>query len=171
VRVDHLPHFYSKHLRKTLQESIEDALDVAPEEQVAVFEELATMRETVVPVLKMWDAAHELEGQKGLELQASAGSLLRDQLKEVAAVAETANRIMLSGKDQFSIHTLGHIINQIVRIAFDVFGEDELERAEHFERMVRERIKMPTAENKGTLVTPDMDVAEMDDTVPTEEDE
>ncbi len=166
-----MPGFYSKHLRKTLVDSINDALNVAPEEQVAVFEELATMRETVLPVLKMWDAAHAVEGDQGLEIQASAGALLREQLKEVVVVAETANRIMLSGKDQFSVHTLGHIVNQIVRIAYDVFGDDEMERAEHFERLVRERIKMPTAENQGTLVTPDMDAIEMDDTVPTEEDE
>jgi len=178
VRIDTLPHFYSKHLSKSLAESIKAALEEAPREQVAIFEELALMKETVKPTLLMWDAAMtKLEAQAddpqvreaALAAQAAAGALLRDQLKEVAGLAEAANRIMLQGKEHYSIHSLMHIVNQIIKISYDVF-EDDIERAERFEMLVRERIRMPV-ENKGTMSTPDLDVAEMDSTVPRSGDE
>jgi hypothetical protein len=159
-----LPRFYSKYLKATLQEAVEECLTQSPHDQVSVFEELALMRLTVEDAIKLWDKSRE---SSALATRMEAGMILRDQLKEVSALADQANRIMLAGKDQYSVHTLVHVVNQLVRIAYDVFA-DHRDLAEEFERQIRERVKLPT-EGQGTASTPDMDVADMDNTVPLEE--
>jgi hypothetical protein len=162
VRNEHLPRFYSKHLTKTLQEAVEDALGATPREQLNLYEELAVMRATCGDLCKLYDACENKP-----ESRAAVGEALRSALQDVVKVCESAARVEGMAKDKLSIHNLSYVIAQVVRLAHDCFGDDE--RAKKFEEMIRLEVRLPD-ETQGTLMTPDQDVGEMDDTVPKEED-
>lgn len=154
-----MPRFYSHRLKGTLQDQVEILLGASPSEQLSLFEELALMRVTAAQVVALWGAA------EGTDAAPMAGVLMRDALKDVISTCQTAANIESQAKDKFSIHALHHIINQIVRIAYECFDEDP--RAERFEQLIKEKIKMPI-EQTGTLLTPDQDAVDMDDTIPKE---
>lgn len=166
VRVDHLPQFFSKHLTKTLEEAVADAMQEDPSEQVAIFEELALFRATVIPAVKMYDAA--VSSNAKAETINAAAALLRDQLKDVTMIAQRAAAI--NSADKVSVHSIKFVVNQIVRIAWEVMGEEHEPLARQFEELVRDRIKV-SSDVQGTAITPDMDVTQMDATIPTGEDE
>jgi hypothetical protein len=169
VRIGHLPRFYSKHLSKTLNDAVEEALAYSPQEQISLFEELAITREMAGDALKAWAAAKALPDsnvKKQAYLQASS-MLVREVLDHVRTFCESAARIQAMGKDKFSIHNLQAVVNQIVRISYDVFGDD-LEKAQQFERAIAEHVRL-AEQNQGTLITPDQDVIDMDSTIPREE--
>ena len=167
VPTDHLPMFYAKVLNKTITEIVEQQLESDPAEQVGVFEELALVRVHAQQAVALYNAATEGDEVKS-ETVMAAGSLMVDVLQTVADFAKTASTISSQQAGKFSIHNLRHVINQIVRIAYDVFGEKYDVLAKEFERQVRERIRMPN-EVDGTHLTPDLDVTEMDDMIPAAE--
>jgi hypothetical protein len=158
VRITNLPKFYSVHLSKTLQEAVEEALDSAPEDQLNLYEELAVMRASAADICKMYDAC------PNDKTRMAAGGLLRDTMQEVARLCESAARVRASANDKLSIHNLSVVIAQVVRCAWEVFGDDE-ERAQQFEDLIREKVRMPE-ETRGTSITPDQDVMDMDASVP-----
>lgn len=160
ARIDNLPTFYAKHLKTSLKKTIEDQLEVDPIEQINIFEELAIIRATAVSAVTLYEKCVGTKAEQG------AGALVRDVLKEVVTTCQAAQQIESSSKDNISIHSIGHIVNQIVKVAYDVFGDD-FEKAQLFEKLVNERVKMPLQQS-GTLITPDQDAAEMDETVPSE---
>jgi len=161
VRVNHLPRFYQNVLTKTVAQLVEDQLGASPNEQLQIYEELALMRVAASQAVRLYGAALEL-GKDDIINNASV--LMRDALESVVDTCETAAKIEASAKDKFSIHSLQQVVNQIVRLAHEVFGDDQ-SKVEMFERLMRTKIKMPVGES-GTTLTPDQDVTEMDDTVP-----
>jgi len=162
VRTDRLPMFYSRQLNRTLQEAVESQLEMAPREQLALFEELALMRLTAQRTVSMWNAAVET-GKPETEQMAVA--LMVEALKNVEHMCTAAARVESTAADKVSIHTLKAFVSQIVRIAYETMGEEHVELARKFEKLVREEIKLPS-EEEGTTLTPDADVTRMDDTVP-----
>jgi len=161
VRIDHLPKFYSKRLGPTLTARLEELTGAAPSEQLSLLEELSLMRVLAGDTVALYDAA---VGTEKTELVANAGMLLRDALRQVADMCEKAARVDALAKDKISIHHLSFVVNQIVRIAAEVFGDDTT-RAAQFEQLIRERVRLPSIQ-QGTLLTPDADVVDMDSTIP-----
>jgi len=162
VRVGHLPTFYSDKLKGTLKAAVEGALQAPVAEQLSVLEELAVSRATAGLVVDMFQQAVDKNNGEAMQ---KAGFLVRETMEKIARLADIAARIQASGPN-ISVHTIHLIVNQIVRIAYEVFADDQ-PRAELFERMVRENVRLPSfGEAEGTSITPDQDVMEMDATIP-----
>ena len=164
-----MPRFYSKFLTRTLSDAVEEALAVSPKEQLQLFEELALIRDYAGQGVQLYSQAREAaaahpDNAKLQDLVVAAGGLMLDQLRSVINTCESAARIDAAAKDKVSVHTMHFFVDQIVRIAFESFGDDE--RAHEFERQIRTNIKLPSAGNEGTSLTPDMDVIAMDASVP-----
>lgn len=156
-----MPRFYSKYLTRTVQEAVEEALAVSPREQLQLFEELALMRDLAGQAVALYSAARET-GKAEVMMQ--AGMLMQQHLKEVIATCESAARIDAAAKDKVSVHTLHHFVDQLVRVAFETFGDTD--KAREFEFAIRTQIKLPSSGVNGTDITPDQDVTEMDRSVP-----
>ena len=150
---------------------MEDCLDKAPHEQLNLFEELALMRVQAGQAVKLYGAALELpdDNPSAQELQANAGLIMRDSLKDVISTCEAAARIEAASKNRITLNDVAFIVAQIVRIAYEVF-DDDMDRAQQFEVLVRDKVKI-TDSGRGTDVTPDQDVQDMDDTIPREQEE
>jgi hypothetical protein len=164
VRVDKLPTFYSERLSGTLRDYVNTAMGCAPSEQVNVLEELALIRAEAARVVALYNAAVQLGNDRKTWV---AAELMTSALKEVVRVADVATKINNAANEKISVFNLAHTVNQIVRIAYDVFGSKDVAKAERFERLVREKVRV-LEEAKGTDSTPDQDVAEMDATIPRE---
>jgi len=162
-RVNRLPVFYAKRLSGTLKQVIETSLDAPVSEQCSVLEELAVMRETAMQVMLLFDVALT-SGKEKLILNASM--LVRDALKEIVATAKVAQDIENAASDKLSVHALGHVVNQIVKLAYEAF-KDDLPKARVFEKLIHEKLVMPV-EQVGTNLTPDQDALDMDSTVPSQ---
>lgn len=174
VRNHHIPMFYSKTLGKTLGNYIDEALGQSPSQQMSVLEELALIRHPAYQKVQLYDAVlRKLEAETDPKKQeqlrnaveAVSAAMVVD-LKEVVKVAETAARIDAMAKDKVSVHSLGHIVNQLTRLLYDVCGDDNLVIAQAFEERARTEIRLPTNKINGTIITPDQEVLEMDDSVP-----
>lgn len=170
TRINHLPRIYSRVLNKTLGDLFEEFLNQDPSEQITLFEELALMRATSLDAIRLWSKAHEHEvteknHDKIMELRLTAGNIMRDCLKDVQSMCESISNIDAKAKDKISAHQLLYVINQIIRMAHESFGNDP--RVHLFEKLIRERIKVHAGEG-GTNLTPDQDVLEMDDSIPRE---
>lgn len=169
-----MPRFYSKVLTKTLAAFVEEACDSPIADQTQVIEELALMRHGTSQVVALYDAVvgkleEERDPAKAAKLREAAAMIatqMKEDLKEVAKVCETAARIEAMAKDKVSVHSISHVVNQMVRLMHTVCGEENVAIAEEFERRVREEVKLPSTGPEGTNITPDMDVLEMDDLVP-----
>lgn len=162
VRIDRLPKFYRNVLSKTLKEFVNDSLGAAPEEQLNLFEELAVFRGLACDVIKLHSKAEE---GGNFETKAKAAELMKQALKEVVSVCESAARVSAIGKDKISVHDIQYMVNQIVRVAYATLSEEDARR---FERSMKRDVKLPIRDESGTVLTPDMDVSEMDATIPNE---
>lgn len=163
VEIDHLPRFYSKHLKGTLQQCVEEALQEDVSETLELYEELAMARRTVVDIALLYEACidnENVEPAKRIEV----GMLLREGLKDIDKMVTSAFAIEANRRDKISAHNLNTVVNQIVRVAAEVFGDDEV-RAKRFEYMIRTHVKVDDG-RPGTSLTPDKDAQEMDASVP-----
>jgi len=165
IRTSHLPKFYRHVLSKTLAEAVDEMLGVAPEEQLSLFEELAIMRKMAGDAIQLYTLAEE---KKKNEAKVAAAELMRVALKDVVSVCESAARVSALGKDKISIHDIQYIINQIVRVAHDTLEETDARR---FEKALHTHVRLPVKDQTGTDITPDMDVSDMDVTIPNMEEE
>lgn len=164
-RLGDVPAVYKKAMSRSLREAVDEMMERAPAEQVALYEELALMRHTALQAVVLYDAA--LQTNKS-ELVANASQMLREALREVADMAQACSRVEQSSQDKLSLTQVSVIIDQIVRVAYDVFGgeQEDLQKVTIFAEAIKHRVKLPTLENRGTTITPDQDVLEMDATVP-----
>ena len=169
VRIDHLPRFYSKHLAGALSDYVAEVTDCPPQEQLNLYEELALMRHAALTAVAMYNgivnAAADGKPMKP-EMILDAAAIMKSWLQEVVKVADTAAKIEAAAKDKVSVQALHMVVNQIVRVAYDAFGDDP--RAQVFEQMVRQRVRMPQLDGQGgTGLTPDQDARDMDASVPS----
>jgi hypothetical protein len=153
-------------LTGTLSDYVEQCLELPPDEQLNLFEELAVMRGTVADSLKLYDLAQQVPGDtdKGRNTRLAASAILRESMADVAKLCESAARVERLAKDKLSVHNLAYVVSQVVRIAYHVFG-DTPEKAREFEAKIREQVRV-AADDEGTTLTPDQDVGEMDASVP-----
>lgn len=159
-----MPLFYSKYLTNSIADVVAEQMGSDPRETLNLFEELALMRLASGDAVALWTAAQTSDDPK---TRYAAGCIMADALKNVSTLCQQAASIESQGKDKFSVHTLRSIVNQIVRIAYRVFDED-LAKAQAFEALINEEIRLPSTGDEGTNITPDMDVLDMDESVPKE---
>lgn len=145
---------------------------MAPEEQINLFEELAITRVVANEAVTLYTATLEALANKPSNDVAAqnakdlAGRIVVDAMQQVSRVCTQAAQIEATAKDKFSVHSLMHVVNQIIRIAYEVFEPDHRDKAEYFEHLVRTQVKLPRVTAEGTELTPDQDVMSMDNTVP-----
>lgn len=189
VRNGRLPRFYSKVLTQTLNAAIDRDLALDPSEQVSLSEELALTRQVAAHTIELWagviqtqpivipsdvdDATKmmlQIAEQQRRDALISAQLSMEMSLDRVKSFAEAAARIYAGIKDKCNIHTMQTIVNQIVRLMYEVCdeqGEQGLRAAERFETLVRDRIRLPELISaEGTTITADQAVLLMDSTIP-----
>ena len=172
VRISHLPRFYSRQLGKTLHEAVEEHLSAAPEEQINLFEELALTRVIAGDAVALYSATCEaLKDKPADDKQAHAakdlaGSIVIDAMKHVSDVCTKAAQIEAQAKDKFSVHSVTHVVNQIIRVMYELCEPEHHDIAVKFEHAVRTQVKLPRITTDGTELTPDEDAVAMDATVP-----
>lgn len=163
--------FYKRHLRQTMRDALQEALDQDPSEQIQLYEELALCRMSAGQAVALWDAATAAyeaadEERKGKFLDATlmAGDVMRSALREVRDTAEKISTMQVRTKGYISVHDLQHWVNSLVVCVYRACGDNE-DIAIAIEQNIRTLIKLPDT-SLGTTITPDQDVLAMDDTVP-----
>jgi hypothetical protein len=167
----YMTRFYYRTLKPTLAARVTSMLEEsAPLEMLGTAEELALIRIAANDAVKMYEDVVE-SGAQGQALL-SAGALMSEQLKEVVRVAATTASIEET-KQKIAggfAHLVENVIVSIMRSCAEVFGDDY--RVGELEKKIREHIQVRFDRNgassgvDGTLLTPDMDVLAMDETVP-----
>jgi len=164
AKVNRLPRMYSHLLGGTMEETMDAMLDESPAEQIQLFEELALTRVVCQDAVKLFAAAQQGSDEQKILAQ----QIMCDALKFVKDMCEGAAKVDSNAKDKFSVQHVRHIANQITKCAHEAFGVDNPEAVKHFAELLKTKVKMPSAENEGTDITPDQDVTEMDATIPKE---
>ena len=174
VPIKHLPVFYSKRLLCTLAEVVTEQLETNPSEQTQLFEELAIARVMCGDVLKLWDAVRSLpeetpdQRSTKLLILSNAEACAKGALNDVRVMCEAAARVRAMSSDKVSVHNLQFLVNQITRISYDVFGENNMELAKLFEQKIREEVRLVDEQQLGTAIVPggDEQALAMDATIP-----
>lgn len=155
---------YSKYLSKKLTDRMKELSGL---DKFNLEEELKLMRIAALDVVQTYDAVATLEGNEHQAAKVSAGLIMREALEAVIDAADKIASVEAKRNDKLDIGTLHVVVNQIVEKAHKVFGEDNIDLIRAFADECRE-IRLPSDEAKGTTITPDQDVLEMDSTVPRE---
>jgi hypothetical protein len=159
---------YSRYLSDRLQDRLAEAAGLS--DRYSCAEELDVVRATTVDVLKLYDETLKLDDTPdNLQKKINAGFIVCERMKEVAAMVNTAIQVEKQRNDVLSVGTLHLVVAQVAELAHDVFGEDQPERVREFANRIQ-NIRMPSKELEGTVRTPDMDVDDMDSSVPLNDD-
>jgi hypothetical protein len=170
--------FYAKHLSVSLQDKLLECLSLDEAEQTSLLEDLALMRQTVLDIAQMYDLACAMYDAAispetkhiALQNKIEAGQLMRNAQADLANLADKIEKHSQMRREQsgISVHAIGHITKQLVQLAYNVCG-DNLTLAREFEAGAK-AISLPDFSKgaRGTMLTPDQDVMEMDATVPAE---
>lgn len=151
----HVSRFYKRQLTTSLQQALEEQLSLKPDEQFSLFEELALVREVAAQHVKIYGAACEQGSQQAIM---AAGELMAISLERVGNVCRMAAALHEEQRSKYSIHDLNYVIEQIIRISYDCFKDDE--RCNQFALMIREQLQL--SRDEGTKKTADQYVSEMD---------
>ena len=176
-----LPMLYRKRLGPTLQRAVAEATGVDPDEQVAIYSELALLREYAGQFVAMYSAAVEAQeaaiaagdAAKIAKIQShvtSAGSMMAEALTQVTDTCSKAAKIADKQKDRFSIHDLRWVIDKILIIHHRVVGKEHPELARAFAKSLEQDLELPHSSDRGTELHPDQTARQYDDSVPYVED-
>ena len=138
---------------------VQEALLEDPADIVSLYEELAILRQTVADATILYEHALDKNDPKMISM---IGPVVREGMKDIADMVRTVADLEQKRSDKISIHNVTFVVNQIVRISAEVFGDD-LTKADRFRKLVLDRLRVDKA---GTTITPDQDVREMDESVP-----
>lgn len=164
--VNKLPVFYSKVLGKTLHNALKECVASPDAELMNVRDELMLIRAAAMESVALYGALCDND-KSTPELRNTAAQMMVSALKDVVDVAGKMAQIDSRGSDKISLQNIILVSNQIVRCAHEVFGDDD-PRVVAFQQMIEKHVRVPR-EDVGTSLTPDMDVREMDATIPREE--
>lgn len=169
---------YKQKLGPKLKTMVEQATGIDPDEQIAVFEELALMRSHASNFVAVYSAAYEAAEAVATNAAAtpeqkaaasarltSAGQLMTEALQIVTDTCAKATKIQTQLKDRFSIHDLKFVIERIMMIHFSV-AKDYPELVEAFAKAIDEELKLPQSGSTGTSLHPDDTAREFDASVP-----
>jgi hypothetical protein len=164
-------------MTRTLTDAIQELMSMPLGEQFEILEELALLRDAAGQCIALYEIARnaalraqqsgaaESEVISKLSTTVTAASLLREAVDQVVRTIDRARSWDANGKDKISIRTLHVFVDQLVRIAHDIFGDDP--RVEQYRQAIRDRVKIPgPASDMGTTKLPSDDVDEMDASCP-----
>lgn len=171
-----LPVTYSKYLSDSLKSRL---IELAGDEDdpFDLTEDMRLAQSTAVDAAMLYDVTKAASEQ--LVLQATtpeqaiaamrmtleAGQVMRETLDEVGSIVERAQRVREKSREVVRVEDLGLVVNQLVLVAHEVFGEERLDLVQQFAEAAR-RVRLPRDGTQGTNITPDRDVLAMDSTVP-----
>jgi hypothetical protein len=147
--------FYARALTDTLKARVEEHLNQKPDDQISLFEELALMREAASQHVTIYDAVLQQGKQESI---LAAAELMALSLSRVADICKSAATVHNVQKDKFSIHDLNFIIEQFIRISYDVIKDE----ATANKLAVRLRSELQLTQAVGTSITTDQMVQQMD---------
>jgi hypothetical protein len=177
--------FYQRRLTKTLKKAVEESFERTNAEQIALYEELALVREAAGQAVQNYGEAAELQeefeaakasGKKIDEaalvavkqITTEAAGQMVSELKNVEHFATAIAKIEAASKDNVTVHLLNSIVHQTVRLFYEVCGVEHIALAQRFEKLMKDKIVLPSQQNTatGTTITPDLDVLSMDSLIP-----
>lgn len=163
-----LPMFYSKVLTKSLREFVAECCEQEPHKQLALWEELALLRDKAALVVGLYGKMKEKFGDDPTPDQLTAlmrvGDMMELALKAVAEMSMRQSTLLNAGKDKVTVFNIEYAVQQVVRIAHQAFGNSP--EVVEFERMVRDNVKI-AAGPEGTTLTPDQEALALDALVPS----
>lgn len=104
--------------------------------------------------------------EKARLLHDAAASTLRAVFKEVRDTALDAAKIEALSAGKFTAGSVKSILSQATLLLHEVCGDEHDDIARRFEELLYTRVKLDVLESTGTLITPDKDAIEMDESVP-----
>lgn len=158
---------YRNSLGPTLKEFCEEVLSLPDHEQMRLNEEMSIVRGRLDEALKMRNIAYALPQDNQLRpaIIHNAESIVSECLNQVRIFAKDMAQINALSKDKFSAGAIQDVMGQFTRL-IDLTFADCPEQLAKFRQLVETNIRLPQAGASGTLLTPDMDVQEMDATIP-----
>jgi hypothetical protein len=160
---------YAKVLGENTIVAMQEQLDVLPNEQCSLYEELALLRVIAQRRACEWETWKEMplgekfkSADKLLAIEIAEEKLLQ-VLNQVRVMCETAAKIQSYINDSMTITNLSFVLSQIIRSAHKVFGDDA--RVIEYEEEIRNTLR-DTNVIEGTRFSPDQDVLAMINTVP-----
>jgi hypothetical protein len=173
----HMSRYYLKTLRPALAVAMEQAMEAmeTPLAHLDLSEEVALMRLAAKDGVEAYaqaleDAAKQpTNSPKAMELKLSAGVIMAEKLKDVQRMVEGAagiEKVKAEVMDLFS-QVMAAVITSVSHAAWEIWGDDI--KVKEFTELLKQKLERRQVTGiTGTEVTPDMDVQEMDDTVPRE---
>lgn len=167
-----LPVAYSKHLSESLASRLAELAKKPISDQLDMSEDLALARLTALDAAKLYDIATLSATQaktpeetlRGLNGQIAAGQVLRDVISEVGDIASKAADMFSKQREFLGVASIPALVKQCVEIMYDELGDEGSEAVTRIAERI-DQIRLPS-ERGGTLITPDMEVSAMDETVP-----
>jgi hypothetical protein len=176
--------FYKDKLGATLENFVAECLDNPESEQLSLLEELHVLRAFAGDALEQHAKAQNIvmtvankqfatpeQREQAIKLSQayvqSAQEVCRAALEQVRVMAKTAADNFGAAKDHFSVHHLHDVVQQIKRFASVAFEHDTA-ALDRFNALLLAQLKLPKLGAEGTNITPDVDVVEMDASIPSE---
>lgn len=176
ARAHEMPRIYVV-VHRTLMDRLERYREVEAQ-QISLREELSLYRAAAQDAIESFGKALEMReayaassvrdedlSRRLDDAVASAAQSMRDVLESVQGCAVNAARVEQLCKGNFSVNSVRSIVTQISRLMYEVCGEEHVALAEELERRIMRDVRVTVIE-EGTSLTPDMDVREMDATIP-----
>jgi len=143
-----------------------------PAQLLDLSDELRLAKCTMDDVSMMYDMtkkAYEL-ADEGSEQQAAAlnatiqvGAMVREVAEEIGCVAGRAAGAMAAARHFIGVQNVGLLVAQMITIVNDEVKSPEAQR--RIAQRLSE-VHIPDNGNRGTTITPDMEAAQMDDSIP-----
>lgn len=158
---------YRTSLGPTLAAFVEDVLSLPENEQLRLNEEVAVVRGRLDEAFKLRLMAYSLpaENVQRQGIIANAEAMVTECLNQVRIFCKDMAQINSMSKDKFSASAIQDVMGQFTRL-IDLTFADCPEQLAKFRVLVESEIRLPQMNANGTLLTPDMDVTDMDSTIP-----
>ena len=167
--------FYAKRVGPKLRALLEEAnqerrgYEVTEELDLArgiVAHEVMVLSQLMETDDKCFEGGYEAKEQ----LLAVARANVLSGMERIVALVEKASRIVANAANRCSPHVIEEVTKQIMRFAHISFAEYP-GAIEKFDNFLTNELELPSIKSLGTKITPDMQVAAMDSTVPFVADE
>lgn len=158
-----MPRWYKKHVGPKLADVIDEHLQATVDEQTAVFEEIALMRESAGQFVAIFSKLVEVDAPA--EAKATAALAMNEALKDVVDVCTKATKAHEKIKS-FSTLDIQNICAQLTSILWETCGTEHMDIAKRFVALMEERLVLPTNNVQATDLKIEDTAREMDSTIP-----
>lgn len=180
-----LPYVYSKYLSNALASRLDELTARPLREQLDMTGALALMQSHAIDAAQMYDTTLQTtdeqlrqfekldngEANKRatidmiLQARLAAGLVMKEALESVVEMAQKIQQMTTDKRNTIAVQDIHLLVTQFVEVAYDTFGDENVARVKEYAEKLRQ-IKLPRDGHEGTMITPDMDVMEMDRSIP-----